>query len=122
LDERGSLTSPQPPATRSHLSCPIRSPRRLFLPAAARFLLPRRFRRALGRAAVHERPPQTPGDTASSHPCNLLLSVALFAGLVYAVPRLRWLGTAFPENWGRHARHPLVIVVAALEIALAVAA
>ncbi len=56
--------------------------------------------------------------------CNLLLSVALFAGLVYGWFRAyAWLGTAFPENWwGATLAILSVIVVAALEIALAVAA
>jgi len=56
--------------------------------------------------------------------CNLLLSAALFGGLVYGWLRAyAWLDTAFPSNWwGTTLAVLSVIVVAALEIALAVAA
>jgi uncharacterized protein involved in cysteine biosynthesis len=56
--------------------------------------------------------------------CNLLLSAALFAGLVYGWFRAyAWLDTAFPTNWwGATLAVLSVIVVAALELALAIAA
>jgi CysZ protein len=56
--------------------------------------------------------------------CNLLLSAALFGGLVYGWFRAyAWLDTAFPANWwGATLAILSVIVVAALEIVLAVAA
>ena len=56
--------------------------------------------------------------------CNLLLSAALFAGLVYGWFRTyAWLGTAFPENWWGATLAVLSgVAVAALELALAVAA
>ena len=56
--------------------------------------------------------------------CNLLLSVALFAGLIYGWFRTyAWLATAFPENWWGATLAVLSgVAVAALEIALAVAA
>ncbi len=56
--------------------------------------------------------------------CNLLLSAALFAGLVYGWFRAyAWLGTAFPANWWGATLAVLSgVAVAALEIALAVAA
>ena len=56
--------------------------------------------------------------------CNILLSAALFAGLVYGWFRAyAWLGTAFPANWWGATLAVLSgVAVAALEIALAVAA
>jgi uncharacterized protein involved in cysteine biosynthesis len=56
--------------------------------------------------------------------CNLVLSAALFAGLIYGWFRAyAWLGTLFPANWwGATLAVLSVILVAALEIALAVAA
>ncbi len=56
--------------------------------------------------------------------CNLLLSAALFAGLVYGWYRAyAWLDAAFPASWWAATLEVLsVIVVAALEIALAIAA
>ena len=56
--------------------------------------------------------------------CNLLLSAALFAGLAYGWFRAyAWLDTAFPANWwGATLAVLSVIVVAALELALAIAA
>ena len=56
--------------------------------------------------------------------CNLLLSAALFVGLIYGWFRAyAWLGTLFPANWwGATLAVLSVIVVAALELALAVAA
>ena len=56
--------------------------------------------------------------------CNLVLSAALFVGLIYGWFRAyAWLGTLFPANWwGATLAVLSVILVAALEIALAVAA
>lgn len=56
--------------------------------------------------------------------CNLVLTAALFAGLVYGWFRAyAWLDTLFPANWWWSALEVLsAILVAALEIALAVAA
>ncbi len=56
--------------------------------------------------------------------CNLVLSAALFAGLIYGWFRAyAWLGTLFPANWwGATLAVVTVVLVAALEIALAVAA
>ena len=56
--------------------------------------------------------------------CNLVLSAGLFAGLVYGWFRAYgWLDTLFPSNWwGATLTVLSVVLVAALEIALAVAA
>lgn len=56
--------------------------------------------------------------------CNLLLSAALFAGLVWGWFAVQaWLGAKFPANWWGVTLEVLsVVAVAALEIALAVAA
>ena len=56
--------------------------------------------------------------------CNLVLSAALFTGLVFGWLRAyAWLGTLFPSNWwGATLAVLSVILVAALEIALAIAA
>ena len=56
--------------------------------------------------------------------CNLVLTAALFTGLIYGWFRAyAWIDTLFPANWWWSALEVLsVILVAALEIALAVAA
>lgn len=56
--------------------------------------------------------------------CNLVLTVALFAGLVWGWFRaLAWLNTVFPSTWWGGTLEVLsVILVAALELALVVAA
>ncbi|MBK8476639.1 MAG: EI24 domain-containing protein [Opitutaceae bacterium] len=56
--------------------------------------------------------------------CNLVLSAALFAGLIYGWFRAyAWVGTLLPANWwGATLTVLSAILVAALEIALAVAA
>ncbi|HLP03300.1 MAG TPA: EI24 domain-containing protein [Opitutaceae bacterium] len=56
--------------------------------------------------------------------CNLLLSAALFAGLIWGwFATYDWLDARFPANWWGNTLEVLsVIAVAALEIALAVAA
>ncbi len=56
--------------------------------------------------------------------CNLVLSAALFAGLIYGWFRAyAWVGTLFPSNWwGATLVILSAILVAALEITLAVAA
>ena len=56
--------------------------------------------------------------------CNLLLTAALFAGLIYGwFKAYAWVDAAFPANWWGATLEVLsVVAIAALEIALAVAA